>query len=73
MSIEKYNPNPLCPRGATCRELPANMSRTSKEPKHPPRPLFLTPDPKIIFRRKSLPRKNLEKSEKNSLAKSRSI
>jgi hypothetical protein len=49
----------------------ADMSRITIKPKHPPRSLFLTSDPKFIFHRKPLPRKDLEKSEKNSLAKSR--
>jgi hypothetical protein len=49
----------------------ADMSRTTIKPKHPPRTFFSPSDPKIILRRKPLPRKDLEKSEKNSLAKSR--
>jgi hypothetical protein len=44
---------------------------TTRKPKHSPRPLFLTSDPKIIFHHKPLFHKDLQKSEKNSLAKSR--
>jgi hypothetical protein len=46
---------------------------TTKKPKHPPRPFVSIADSKIILLRKPLSLKDLEKSEKNSLAKSRSM
>jgi hypothetical protein len=66
-----------CPAGVACwsvhrKNYLCRLVANSKKPKHPPRPLFLTSDPKFILRRKPMPRKDLEKSEKILLQKAAS-
>jgi hypothetical protein len=65
--ISRYNHLAV---GQTSTPIHQDNYEKTKTPAEAP---FLTSDPKIILRRKPLPLRDLEKSEKNSLAKSRFI